>query len=346
MAEEQVRTDACPVCGHAPRGKLYRAREMFFGTRDTFDYLECDVCGTLRIREIPDLEGYYPKDYYSFRPAEAKPREGLKGRAALRAGDFIRSRVADYYCGLNNSAGARGRFLGRHFAAKMGRMAVGFPEYIKDARVNLGLERRSAILDVGSGAGPLLRTLRSFGFQDLTGVDPFVAGDIFVDEGLRVLKTELASLDREFDLIVASHSLEHMPDPRRALAEMRRLLKRGKYAIVRIPVVSYAWQEYGTSWVQMDAPRHLSLFTERGFKRLAGESGFLVERVVYDSTAFQFWGSEQYLRDIPLTDERSYFVNPDRSLFTPERINEFAARAAELNARGEGDQAVFYLHKV
>ena len=44
-------------------------------------------------------------------------------------------------------------------------------------------------------------------------------------------------------------------------------------------------------------------------------------------------------------DERSYFVRPDNSPFTPEQVSAFAARAADLNARGEGDQAVFYLRK-
>lgn len=83
----------------------------------------------------------------------------------------------------------------------------------------------------------------------------------------------------------------------------------------------------------------------RGFKRLAAEEGFDVGGVAHDSTAFQFWGSEQYRRDIPLADPRSYFVSPGDSIFTAAQIDEFGKRAEELNARGEGDQAAFYLRK-
>ena len=98
--------------------------------------------------------------------------------------------------------------------------------------------------------------------------------------------------------------------------------------------------------MQLDPPRHLLLYTAETFKSLAEEAGFAVDEVAYDSTAFQFWGSLQYARDIPLAGERSYFVNPSDSIFTPEEIAAFGARAEELNRKGEGDQAVFYLRRV
>jgi hypothetical protein len=78
---------------------------------------------------------------------------------------------------------------------------------------------------------------------------------------------------------------------------------------------------------------------------LARTAGFEVTEVVYDSTAFQFWGSVQYQHEIPLWSERSYVVNPKRSLFTAAQIGAWEEQAAELNARGRGDQACFYLRK-
>src|SRR5690606_13809129 len=113
---------------------------------------------------------------------------------------------------------------------------------------------------------------------------------------------------------------------------------------IRVPVAdSWAWRHYGTDWVQLDAPRHLFLHTRRSLDLLAADAGLVVERVADDSGAFQFWGSEQYRRDIPLRDPRSYAVNPRASDFTAAQIREFRRRAADLNARGEGDQASFYL---
>jgi hypothetical protein len=78
---------------------------------------------------------------------------------------------------------------------------------------------------------------------------------------------------------------------------------------------------------------------------LADRAGLELSQVTYDSTAFQFWASEQYELDIPLYDTRSYLISPDKSMFTKREIATFERRAAELNDAGLGDQAVFYLTK-
>jgi hypothetical protein len=78
---------------------------------------------------------------------------------------------------------------------------------------------------------------------------------------------------------------------------------------------------------------------------LAEQKGFKLENVVYDSFAFQQWGSEQYKKDIALHDEDSYAVNPDKSPFSSADIKEFETHSNELNASKSGDQAAFYLRK-
>lgn len=46
--------------------------EGMFRTGESFDYLECEPCGSLRIDEVPaDLSRHYESDrYYSFRNAD------------------------------------------------------------------------------------------------------------------------------------------------------------------------------------------------------------------------------------------------------------------------------------
>lgn len=320
---------------------------MFSGTRDMFTYIECAACGTLQLKDVPDLRSYYAADYYSFQPAidSGAVAHGFKKRLSYQAGEYIRRRVAAYYCGRRAVCGEYRHLLGRSLSKRMGRVIVGFPEYLKVTRLDLHLTPRSSILDVGSGAGLTLLALSHFGFNDLTGVDPFLEDSITYSAGVRALKAELSDLNRRFDLILANHSIEHVPDPRATLKEIHRLLKPKHYAIIRLPIVSRAWRQYGTNWVQLDPPRHLYLFTEKTLTTLTEEAGFTVREVTYDSTAFQFWGSEQYARDIPLVDARSYFVNPDKSLFTNKQLVDFAAQAATLNESREGDQAAFYLRK-
>jgi hypothetical protein len=85
--------------------------------------------------------------------------------------------------------------------------------------------------------------------------------------------------------------------------------------------------------------------TPESLEILADASGFEITNVVYDSTSFQFWGSEQYARGIPLRDERSYAQRATKSIFSPDEIEEFARWANELNEEGRGDQAIFYLQR-
>ncbi len=85
------------------------------------------------------------------------------------------------------------------------------------------------------------------------------------------------------------------------------------------------------------------LHTERSMRTIAERAGFIVTHVEYDSSEFQFWGSEQYRRDVPLHDSRSCHKNPEHPLFTPDEMESFRSRARELNARGDGDQACFYM---
>ena len=116
--------------------------------------------------------------------------------------------------------------------------------------------------------------------------------------------------------------------------------------MIRIPLVSSeAWEKYGTDWVQLDAPRHFFLHSIESIKILAGETGFSIKEVAYDSDEGQFWGSEQYLKDIPLVAENSYARNPAKSIFSQEEIKNFKAMARELNSSSRGDQAAVYLVK-
>ena len=72
------------------------------------------------------------------------------------------------------------------------------------------------------------------------------------------------------------------------------------------------------------------------------QAGFELYAVVYDSLPLEFYGSEQYARDIPLNDPRSLWINPDSDLFTPEEKENFEAMAVKVNAERRGGRAGFY----
>jgi SAM-dependent methyltransferase len=318
----------CRICENSENNRVFTAREMMFGTREKFDYVECSQCGSLQISEVPDLSRHYPSDYIAF---ESK----------IDVAETFSRRIATKYAGkyLLNGQG----IVGKYVIAWKPWIAEHFPPSMRD--YPMGIDFNSSILDFGCGKGRLLQSLHYFGFRDLTGADAFIQSDIFYPTGVKIFKRGLDELETEFDLIMLHHSFEHLPEPLESLRQIHRLMNKNSYCLIRIPVVNHAWEKYGVNWVQLDPPRHLFLYSERSFRSLAEKAGFLVEKVVYDSNAFQFWGSEQYSRDIPLNDPRSHNYPNEGIVFTTAQMEEWEQQAVSLNIQNNGDQACFYLRK-
>lgn len=320
----------CRICGNDKNNRIHTAREMMFGTRETFDYLECDACGTIQIVEIPDLRRHYPENYYS-----------LTSNEQLYIEKHLRRRIAARFAGSYFMKGKNP--LGKYLAEKKEWLRFHFAHSLREPL--LGINFQSRILDFGCGDGKLLRNLYFYGFRNLTGADAFIKKDIFYPNGIRIYKRRLDEIDAEFDLVMLHHSFEHLPDPLETLREIHRLLADEKFCLLRIPVANYAWEKYGINWVQFDAPRHLFLYTEKSLRILAEKSGFTVEKVVYDSEEFQFWASEYYAKDIAMNDPNWFKLDFEQSLFTKKQFDDWKAEAEKLNREKKGDQACFYLRK-
>ncbi|MCP3950847.1 MAG: class I SAM-dependent methyltransferase [Desulfobacterales bacterium] len=297
-----------------------------FGTNEVFEYFKCAECGCLQITAVPDdLKRHYGSGYYSFKePENCFDNTAKAGFKHLRAD-----------CALG----------GRSLLARMFLRLYPPPAYfdwLKEARVTLDSE----ILDVGCGAGELLVRLKKDGFKSLTGLDAFIENDVCYENGVRIYRQILTEHRARYDFIMLHHSFEHMPDPLKAARGLHRNLRADRTVLIRIPVVSsHAWKKYGLNWVQLDAPRHLYLHTEKSMRILAQKTGFEVKKIVYDSDEFQFWGSEQYMRGISLRAPESLANGLGNSMFTKKQLINFKRKAADLNKTGAGDQACFYLYK-
>lgn len=314
----------CRICGNEGDHREYEAREMMYGYRDTFRYFQCAQCRCLQIADIPpDLSKYYAEDYYSFQ--SIREPNGVKSYPVA-----LRDRYAIFGTGT----------VGRLSSWLYPTPAFTFLHYVPFSRF-------SHILDVGCGAGKRLYALRKAGFENLLGIDPFLAGDIEYRNGLMIRKQGIEEVQGKWDIITFHHSFEHIPEPGTTLRSAHRLLNPGGHCIVAVPTVSsYAWERYGTNWVQLDAPRHLYLYSLESMEILARGTGFELSRVVYNSTGFQFWGSEQYLMGVPLRDGVFPQKGPPRAIFSKEDLRQFERRAGQLNASNRGDQALFYLRRV
>jgi len=99
--------------------------------------------------------------------------------------------------------------------------------------------RVTSAVDVGCGTGSFLEVLDTYA-DHVVGIDPLAdpsAGRVLAGEAER-LPFEAASLD----LVTALDVLEHVDDGA-ALAEMRRVLRLGGWAVVTVPAFPFLWSE-------------------------------------------------------------------------------------------------------
>lgn len=310
---------ACNICGNTDGNHRFTVLERMFGTLDEFEYIGCSMCGHIHLAKVPNnMDRYYPKAYYSFSP-QVLPGwwrwlNKARTKAMLGSGQII------------------GKVL----------LSLKKPWYGNWLSA-MGLRPGNCFLDVGCGIGNFIRELQAAGLK-CTGIDPFLPQEMDTSEGVCLRKRSIEEEWGKYNGILFSHSLEHIPDPARALSCAHNCLAKGGRMTIRIPVAdSLAFWRYGANWFQLDAPRHLNLFTQKSLRLLAERTGFEIVGIWYDSRVEQFWQSEEYRMGICKNDSRSYGLNRNQSHFSPKTIAKYRKWTKWVNEMGIGDQAAFVL---
>ena len=298
---------------------------MQLGLREWFTYMECAQCGCMHLMDIPaDLSRYYPNDgYYSFN----------LGLHFSKKPDPLRKLKASYLIyGKNKGVGS---------LLSIGYKAPAYYSWMK----NSGVQYNDAILDVGTGNGSLLLDLFKIGYSNLTGIDPFIREDKHYGN-VAIYRKSIFETTGSFDLIMLHHAFEHMDEPLNVLQQAYRLLNKGKYLLIRTPVMGmYSWKKYGTNWMDLDAPRHIIIHSIKSMEMLAAAAGFELRKTIFDGNYMSLIGTEQYAKDIALNDPQSYSVNKKASGFSKDDIERFKKINGDNDAAGQSDQAAFYLFK-
>jgi SAM-dependent methyltransferase len=311
----------CKICSNEVGNKIHQVREMMFGLRDRFDYLECGQCGCVQLMEIPkDIARYYPGNYYSYQ------RHGwLMTRVRRRWSAYARG-----------SKSLLGWFVTELFSPNNAMRAVH----------RLDLPKETRILEIGSGSGRLLQDLYYFGLTDVTGVDPFIEKDIYYEKGPTIYKKQLGEMQGSYDVILLNHSYEHMDHPAETLRLIADLLAPSGKVILRIPVASsFGWRHYGVNWTNLDPPRHFYLHTFKSVELLALQAGLTVGDIVHEAEEISITGSESIAQDIPLSDPRYRLSSSLKRLKSWRQRLPDKKKVEEMNRRKEADLICFYLKK-
>jgi 2-polyprenyl-3-methyl-5-hydroxy-6-metoxy-1,4-benzoquinol methylase len=305
---------SCLICSSSDCSTL---KAFDVATNNYFTYISCKKCDVAYLSEIPDnYAQYYGNNYYSFNASNGVTQQ-LKYKRDVAV------------------------FSGKGFIGRL--MALLQPNHNLFALKRLHIQQIDSLLDVGCGVGNEIHVLKSLGYNNVFGVDPYIKEDVYVNKGLLVKKQEVFEVKQQFKFVTMHHSFEHVIQPLEVLKKISSLLEDNGKIMIRIPVAaSYAFEKYGNSWVQFDAPRHTFLHTEKSMQIMCNQVGLNVDEVIYDSTSFQFWGSDIVQKGIGIhtASKATIFKARLQSFF-----KGYASLTRQLNLQRKGDQAIFILSK-
>ena len=161
--------------------------------------------------------------------------------------------------------------------------------YTKRLADNIAPVENGTALDVGCGDGRFMAALQQRGWKTVgTETDTYAAGLARKRSEATVYETPLPPPGvGPYDLVSLLHVLEHVPDPRETLTQVRqRLRPDGKLLLVLPNADSLESALFRKGWYHLDLPRHLWGFTSHSLVRLVEETGFSVESLTY--TPFLF----------------------------------------------------------
>jgi len=147
-------------------------------------------------------------------------------------------------------------------------------------------DRSRRVLDIACGDGIGLSTLQEMGFRNILGVDSNVEKILKAKTYADAFVGDMHNLsfiqDKSLSIILCSHSLEHVYDPKKVLSEFRRILSTGGTLFLVLPFPDY---------IVLNEKAHLAKYVlglhkfdhGRSLKKFLNSCDFKVKKVRFDS---------------------------------------------------------------
>jgi 2-polyprenyl-3-methyl-5-hydroxy-6-metoxy-1,4-benzoquinol methylase len=237
----------CALCGDSSQDILFVTQDTRFDStpRNSFSLVACRTCGLRYLSPRPTratLLQFYPAGYFAEKVAEsAKAGTSADDEPSL----FRRLRPS-----------RRTRRLREKLDA-----------------IEALVRPEASILEIGPGDGDFLASLKVLGYEPL-GIDvaPEAVNRLRSEVGVPAfldVEAEGRIPDRSLDAVVLWNAFEHVPDPRRLLADITGWLRPGGCILMSLPNAAALERNlFFPGSPCEDIPRHLFSYTPETLTRL------------------------------------------------------------------------------
>lgn len=264
----------CPIDGALGTVRYAEVRDAFFGTQGQWTYRQHFQTGHLWLDPRP--AGHSISDLYTnYYTHSGEP-------PAAATGLWQQAMALALSAKLGYPTPEKPRMLAKLVSLLP---SVGAAAELEVMRIQASETGR--LLDVGCGGGAFLRRMRKAGWA-VAGTEPDAkaAARLAAQEGFPVyssLEDMIQEREQQFDVIVLSHVIEHLPDPIHTLTQLRSLLSADGRLLLTTPnALSLGSRIFGSFWRGLEPPRHFNVFSPDSLRQALERAGFLTERMNTD----------------------------------------------------------------
>jgi len=270
----------CILCGAQGEPLYGDLPDRLFGVPGFFQVKQCKACRLVWLdpRPIPEdlpkcYETYYTHSEIPTEEKESPHRPCASVRDALRVailcGYFGYRHLHDWHV-LCRFGPLMAKIPFLRYRAVYDDLRERFPHYRK--------RPDNLLIDIGCGRGDYLKRMKDLGWNVL-GIEPDTASVALAKKkGIPVVNGTLdeARLPEDTaDQITMQHVIEHLSNPAAAIHECFRLLRKGGRLVIYTPNnESLGSRVFQRSWLSLDPPRHLFVFSSRSMASLLKKSSF------------------------------------------------------------------------
>ena len=182
------------------------------------------------------------------------------------------------------------------------------------------------VLDIGAGTGDFLAICKKLNWK-VTGIEPNLEARKIAEKKDIKLYQELSELEnQQFDVITLWHVLEHVPNLKEYISQIKNLLKQNGVIVIAVPnYKSFDALYYNKFWAAFDVPRHLWHFSKNSILKLFKKESIILSRVLpmkFDAYYVSLL-SEKY---------KNGKMNPIKAFWIGFKSNRKAKRSGEYSS--------------